>query len=579
MLVGGDALSVSHVLKALEVLHTIQIINGYGPTEGTTFTCCYTIPRQLDKTALSIPIGRPISNTQVYLLNSYLQPVPVGVPGEIYIGGDGLARGYLNQPELTAEKFIPNLFNDDPGAHLYKTGDLARYLPDGNIEFIGRLDHQVKIRGFRIELGEIESVLGQHPAVRQVAVITREDVPGSKSLVAYIVPVREGVISAREMRHFLKEKLPDYMIPSAFVFLEALPLTPNNKINRKELPPPSHKPSNRKECFVAPQDAIEVHLMRIWEDILDIHKIGIRNNFFELGGNSLQAVRLIDKIEHFFGKRLPLDILWHNGSTIEDMAVALRREEGSTLWSSAIPIKPDGSRRSLFCTHIAGGYFFYYDKLASYLNQKQPLYAIPPQYVDGKHHPHTTIETMASHCIQLMRQVQPEGPYSIAGFCSGGVIAFEMAQQLHAQGEEMALLALLDSLAPGFHLRLFIRVLLDFLRLKNVRLVQERLYHMFLRAFGMPHLRVFQKASEAHRWALWSYKAKPYSGRITLFRPSKYKYSSDPLLGWGKLAMEGVDVHVIPGKHGEMVKEPIVQVMAKQLETHLAGIDANEKTV
>ncbi|MDP2652369.1 MAG: amino acid adenylation domain-containing protein, partial [bacterium] len=237
LLAGGDVLSVRHVEKCLHELRNCRLINGYGPTENTTFTCCYpmTDPKQLGH---SVSIGRPIANTQVYVLDVRGNPAPVGVPGELYIGGDGLARGYLNQPELTREKFVPNPFSDEPGARLYRTGDLVRYRSDGTIEFLGRLDHQVKIRGFRVELGEIEAVLAQHPTVRETVVIIREDVMGEKRLVAYVVPSQEPAPSTSELRGFLQQKLPDYMMPSRFVFLECLPLTANGKVDRRALPVP-----------------------------------------------------------------------------------------------------------------------------------------------------------------------------------------------------------------------------------------------------------------------------------------------------------------------------------------------------
>ena len=227
LLVGGDVLSVSHVKEALQQLGGCQLINGYGPTESTTFTCCYLLRKDPSQVGRTVPIGRPIANTQVYILDRYGQLVPIGVPGELHIGGDGLARNYLNQPKLTAERFIHHPFSNEPGARLYKTGDLVRWRPDGNIEFLGRLDHQVKIRGFRIELGEIEAVLGQHPAVQQSVVLAWEDALAEKRLVAYVVPEWESAPTISELRRFLKEHLPDYMVPATFVMMELLPLTPS----------------------------------------------------------------------------------------------------------------------------------------------------------------------------------------------------------------------------------------------------------------------------------------------------------------------------------------------------------------
>jgi amino acid adenylation domain-containing protein len=335
LLIGGEALSVFHVRQALSLLPGTQIINGYGPTESTTFTCCYSIPRQLDASLTSIPIGPPIANTQVYLLDTHLAPVPIGVAGELHIGGDGLARGYLHRPELTADRFIPNPFSDEPGARLYKTGDVARYLPDGNIEFIGRTDDQVKIRGFRIELGEIEAVLRQHAAVRDAVVIAREEVektyhgmsvaervgdnpqsafrnPKStgKRLVAYVVTNQTDRPTIQDLRDFLKRKLPDYMVPSMFVLLENLPLTPNGKLDRKALPEPDQNRSGLEQSFVAPRNLVEETLARVWADLLKVERVGLHDNFFDLGGHSLLGTQVVSRVRSVFQVELSLRSLF-----------------------------------------------------------------------------------------------------------------------------------------------------------------------------------------------------------------------------------------------------------------------------
>jgi acyl-coenzyme A synthetase/AMP-(fatty) acid ligase/acyl carrier protein len=310
LLIGGEALSVPHVKKGLAELLNTEIINGYGPTESTTFTCCYRIPRQLDDNLTSIPIGKPIGNTQVYLLDPHLNPVPIGVAGGIYIGGMGVARGYLNRPELTAEKFIPDPFSSDPTSRLYKTGDRARYLPDGNIEFLGRMDDQIKIRGYRVELGEIETVLGQHSSLREAVVLAREDSPGDRRLVAYAVAAAGSTPSVHELRSFLQQKLPEYMVPSAFVFLELLPLTPNGKLDRKALPAPDQTRPELEETFVAPRTPVEETLASIWAAVLKVDKVGIHDNFFELGGHSLLATQLISRIRETFKIDLPLRSLF-----------------------------------------------------------------------------------------------------------------------------------------------------------------------------------------------------------------------------------------------------------------------------
>ncbi|MBE9125473.1 MULTISPECIES: non-ribosomal peptide synthetase [unclassified Coleofasciculus] len=331
LLTGGESLSIAHVQKALKALPSTQIINGYGPTESTTFACCYCIPRHLKGTAQSISIGRPISNTQVYVLDSHFQPVPIGVPGELHIGGDGLAKGYLNRLELTAEKFVPNPFSNEPDARLYKTGDIARYLPDGNIEFIGRIDHQVKIRGFRIELGEIEAVLSQHRQVKEVVVIAREDQPGNQRLVAYFVSNSQQVITD-ELRSFLKQKLPEYMMPSAFVRLDTLPLTPNGKVDRRALPKPEIE-DTLSTNFVPPRTSTEEQLASIWASVLGIERVGIHDNFFELGGHSLLATQVISRIRQAFEVELQLRSLFE-APTVDQLSDRIE----TILWATSTQV-------------------------------------------------------------------------------------------------------------------------------------------------------------------------------------------------------------------------------------------------
>lgn len=305
LLFGGEAVEPKWVKEVLKKGSPQRLLHVYGPTENTTFTSWYLV-EDVSEEATTIPIGRPIANTEVYLLDTQLQPVPIGVYGEVYIGGDGLARGYLNRPDLTEEKFIPSPFNNKAGSRLYKTGDLARYLPDGNIEFLGRIDNQVKIRGFRIELGEVEAAISQHPAIRETVVIVRDFATNDKQLVAYIVPCQEQASAISDLRHFLKQQLPDYMIPSAFVVLEILPLTPNGKVDRKSLPPPDINSLIQKRDFVAPGTPTEKLVASIWSKVLKVEKVGINDNFFELGGHSLLATQLIVQVKEALGVELTL---------------------------------------------------------------------------------------------------------------------------------------------------------------------------------------------------------------------------------------------------------------------------------
>jgi amino acid adenylation domain-containing protein len=321
LLIGGEQLSTGHVVRAQEKLKGTKIINGYGPTECTTFTCCHEIPEGISRETV-LPIGKPINNTRAYILDSRMQPVPVGIQGELYIGGDGLARGYLNRPELTAEKFIRDPFNAEPGGRLYRTGDLVRYRTDGNIEFLGRMDDQVKLRGFRIELGEIESVLGQYEGVRQAAVVLREE-SGDKRLVAYVVKRPDAEVGTKELRQYLQEKLPKYMIPSIFIFLESMPLNANGKVYRKALPEPDHTRPEMEGGYVGPRTPVEEELARIWAELLKIDRIGIHDNFFELGGHSLLATQVLSQIRRIFQVDLPLRRLFES-PVISNLAVDIQ---------------------------------------------------------------------------------------------------------------------------------------------------------------------------------------------------------------------------------------------------------------
>ena len=315
LLFGGEAIDPRWVQKILKKGSPKQLLHVYGPTESTTFSSFYEV-QDIPEAATSIPIGRPITNTQIYLLDGQLQPVPIGVTGELYIGGEGLARGYLNRPELTAGQFIPHPLGNELASRLYKTGDLACYRSDGNIEFLGRIDDQVKIRGFRIELGEIEAVLSQHPAVSQMVVVVQEDIPGDKHLVAYIVPNEQQVTAvgaqslAPVLRQFLKEKLPSYMVPSAYVLLASLPLTPNGKVDRRALPAADPETDDIKEDYVAPRTPVEEELAGIWAKVLGRQEVGVQDNFFELGGHSLLATQLTSRIRDAFQVELPVRYLF-----------------------------------------------------------------------------------------------------------------------------------------------------------------------------------------------------------------------------------------------------------------------------
>ena len=444
LLTGGEALSVKHVKKALTVLNETQLINGYGPTENTTFTCCYPIPKDLDSQLKSIPIGRPIKNTRVYILNQQMQPVPLGVTGELYIGGDGLAHGYLNQSDLTKEKFIPDPFCEEAGARVYKTGDLVRYLPDGNIEFIGRIDHQVKIRGFRIELGEIEAILESHPAVLESVVDIRVGEDQTKHLIAYVVAKLNTNEFITGLRIFLQAKLPDYMIPTIIIVLDKMPLTATGKINRQALPEPDREAIKIEKRYVAPRNTLEEKLSAIWAKHLGLNKVGVKDNFFELGGHSLLAVRLIADIKKEIGKEVYLPELFKR-QTIEQLSLSLEQNIITKKHGPLVPINSKGHKIPIFLVHCS-------DKLHYYIDDDQPLFLFLSFWGDDQRPlEYKSVEEIAADYIKALKDIFQQGPYVLCGFSIGGLIAIEMAKQLsnNNSNADVPLLFLIDPTIPA----------------------------------------------------------------------------------------------------------------------------------
>jgi amino acid adenylation domain-containing protein len=573
------------------------LYNAYGPTETTVGPTIYPVedPEQLGDI---VPIGRAISNMAVYILDERRHAVPIGVPGELYIAGVGLARGYLNRPELTAERFVElgtgdwglgtgdRSFQPPAPIRMYKTGDSARFLPDGNIEYLGRLDHQVKLRGFRIELGEIEALLEQHPAVQQAAVLAREHESGDKRLVAYIVAPADAAPVFEELRAFLQQKLPDYMLPAAVVRLDALPLTPNGKVDRKGLPAPDGtRPQLRCE-LVAPRDLVESQLVRIWEEVLEVRPIGVTDNFFELGGHSLLAVRIIGQIQQRADVSLPLVTLFQN-PTIEGLASALRRQQVELPNSTIVTLQAGvPARRPIFFVHPSGGSVHWYLKLAGALGADQPFYGIQAKGLSGEEDLHTRIEDMAAYYIAAMREVQPQGPYRLGSWSMGVIFVYEMARQLAAQGEEVALLAIFDQGpdVPGVSPESGAEYLMQVFG-KHIPIEMERLAPLTDEEQVAYILEVARRSNwihpdmtdgqfghfvtmlKTHTQAWWNYELKTYPGRVTLFRASEQAADHTPPSdwGWGRLVSGGVEIHEVPGDHISMIDEPQVQVLAERL--------------
>ena len=597
LLVGGEALSAAHIRRALSALPQTKLVNGYGPTESTTFACCYSIPRRLEQAASSIPIGRPISNTQVYILDKQLELVPIGVVGELHIGGDGLARGYLNRPDLTCENFIANPFTGRPGDRLYKTGDLARYLPDGNIEFIGRLDDQIKIRGYRIEPGEIEAALTQHPAVKAAVVIARQVQPTDKSLMAYVVPKEGQALTAQGLQTFLRQKLPPYMMPARFMFVASLPLTPNGKVDRQALPTPETAELASHSKFIVPRDGVESKLLEIWQTVLGNQSISIADNFFDLGGHSLLASKLLVRIEKTFGQKLSLAALFQ-APTIEQLAALLRNESPLARSSPQVtPIQPEGSRPPFFC--IDAGPMF--RDLAFRLGPEQPLLGLGFAEAEVRELPTPfRLEDLAAALIKKLHLFQSTGPYSLGGWCMHGVLAYEIARQLEAQGERVPLVVLFDAENPA-SLKEYSK--LELLKVHSYLSAQKwRFFFTNLLRLGLKEGTVYiqncvKSYLELLSQKIWevnykfhlrmgrriegrllanykilinmvrNYRPKPYSGRVVIFRCESRpegRFREDEY-GWSRLAVGGLEVHFVPGNHADMFREPNVEIMAKAL--------------
>ncbi|TCP59315.1 amino acid adenylation domain-containing protein [Tumebacillus sp. BK434] len=444
LIVGVEPIRERLLAELHALIPGVTIINGYGPTEASIASERYVFDPQHVSDRIT-PIGRPVQNTTVYLLDRHLHPVPVGVYGEVHIGGIGLARGYRKQPELQAERFIAHPFSAEPDARLYKTGDLARYLPDGNIEFLGRVDNQVKIRGFRIELGEVEAALTKHPSVAESICLVRTDEQGHKRLIAYFLAARP--VTAVALRSHLQAVLPGPMVPSAFVEVEQWPLNPNGKIDRRALPEPAQRAD--AAAYLPPRDALEWELATLWQDVLGHARVGLQDDFFQLGGHSLLAVRLLSEAERRFGQRLPMSSLFYR-PTVEGMAGLLRHEEPALRADRSPLVKlQEGTAGAtpLCLVHAVSGNAFSYLDLAAALPGR-PVYALQAAGLEPGSEPLTDIRAMAAQYVQALRAERPQGPYLLAGWSFGGAVAYEMAAQLIQSGQAVERVLLLDTRLP-----------------------------------------------------------------------------------------------------------------------------------
>jgi thioesterase domain-containing protein/acyl carrier protein len=542
-------------------------------------------------------------------LNGDLEPMPMGVTGELYIGGDGLARAYLGESGLTAERFMPDPLGE-AGKRLYRTGDLGRQGCDGSIEFLGRTDWQVKVRGYRVEPGEIEAVLNQHRSVRQSLVLAGEDQRGGPRLLGYVVGT-DGV-TAQSLKSHAQEKLPEYMVPEAIMVLEELPVTANGKIDRKRLLALAEARQPMERCLVAPRDVLEFQLLQIWESVLSIHPISVTDNFFELGGHSILAMSLMARIQKAVGRELPLSALFQGG-TIERLAAILRRDAGSMSWSCLVELQSSGSRPPLFFVHPGGGGVLCYFDLARHLGPDQPVYGLQLPGYYGERSLYTRIEDLAAHYVEAIRAAQPEGPYFLGGWSLGGIIAYEMAQQLTAQGQSVGQVLIFDSgIRSGGEEDLKAdegnieaddaEILMETLKahlpisIEEVQQFQgdERIDYILEKAksanllppdIGAPQARHLQTVLRTNLRALGQYVPQVYPGAVTLFKtaqqlilpPSDESARAehltdrlqDPTMGWGELAAGGVRIIESPGEHATMMSNPHVEILALRIKDYL----------
>jgi aspartate racemase len=573
----------------------VRWCNAYGPTEATVTATIYEARVNGRAVATdTVPIGKPIANVEVHVLDANLKPVPAGVPGELHIGGAGVANGYLNRPGLTAEKFIHNPFRCDQTGRLYRTGDLVRCLEDGNLEFLGRLDDQIKIRGHRIEPGEIEAALRRHPAVANAVIVAKKDGAQPQSLTAYMVERSQPAPSCAELVRFLRDYLPEHMIPARFVFLQRLPLTPSGKVDRAALAARAEPPAAGRDEMALPRDPIERQLVGLWEKVLGIKPIGIRDNFFDLGGHSLLILRLITQIERKLKISLPVSAV-QQAPTIEQLAmIARQKKSGLQRRSRLLASQNAGSKPPIF---FYGGSL----ELARSLGADQPTYLLENHGLDGWRAP-GTIEQMAEESIGAIRDVQTSGPYFLAGYSFGGLVIYEVAQQLKQRGEEVALLVLIDPSLPHIRLSEMDRVeppppedpveefLYHWRKLARLNL-REKLDYIAVRVCGRarmlktsakraacktlldrgyrlpPFARMFY-FMEYSGDAIRCYTPRPYAGRLIVLRCPENGTGEE----WRHLAAGELEVHDLdaPG-HLDLIQEPYVQTLGGKLRDLLVA--------
>lgn len=563
-LCGGEALSRDLAEQLLP--RVAELWNLYGPTETTVWSAVHKVTRG----AGPVAIGHPIDNTDMYVLDAHRKLAPVGVSGELYIGGAGVARGYLRREELTAERFVPHPFRESE--RLYRTGDLARRLPDGTLECLGRIDNQIKIRGFRIEPGEIEAALLEHPGVRAAAVRVWPDGAGSLTIAAYIAGI---AIEKKELRQFLQQKLPDYMIPARFVTLDALPLTPNGKVDRRALPePPAAEQIVRS---IAPRTEAERTLRTIWEQVLDTRPIGIDDNFFDLGGHSFLVTKLLRRIESEFGQRLSMAALFE-APTISRLAALLGDTTSIRRLPRTVNLQPAGAREPLFWIHAG----LPFRPLAMHLGTSRPFLGIDFERDDGEDFEGFTFPELAARLVRTIRAVQPHGPYYLGGWCIAGLLAYEAAAQLTEAGEAVKLVVVIDCANPT-HFRTIPKYTLiaskAVCHLKRILHTEigEAIEYARQRAKGLFTQVLDRQPAEAGPLenvlynAAIAYDPKPIQARVLVVQPVDHPAALDLRTSWAELSKYGnLEVSDIPGTHASVFEEPRVATLARCIAKRLA---------
>ena len=576
--VGGEILQEADVKLARRAFgESVELLNRYGPTECSIWTTHYVVPATLPGDLPSVPIGKPISNTRVYILDNYFHPVPTGAKGELVIGGIGVGRGYWNRPDLTAERFLPDPFQ--PGGRIYRTGDIVRQLPDGTIYFLGRSDNQVKVRGYRVELSEIEALISEFPGVKDAAVVLwRED--GSESLAAYITVLAGPQEQVQvNLQRYLAERLPFYMMPASMTVMEEMPLTPSRKIDRRALPRPQSGLVIAK--YLAPKDEIETRLVTIWQELLGIERVGVRDKFFELGGHSLLAVEMFARIQKDFGRSLPLIMLFQVG-TVEAIAETLRSHGKPAHPQGIVPIHPEGSDVPLFI--VSAG--LYYRELVLALSPGKPVYGLEP-VENGQMVFCQSIQETAKIYYQNLVNFYPRGPYLLLGHSAQGYFALELARLLIKNGKEVGFLGLLDTWPPGPKRqaapldRVKIHIInlqeknpveiLQYFHLSILRFLARRRSKAARIASTIDHYEQERLTEQTRKLILAAYKPEPFEGKVTLFSATQRPWyvNWDMMEPWRKYLIGQLEVVPIPGTHMSAFKPPQVAVLAEKINALL----------